>query len=265
MLIDAHAHLDHYDAAHLETARAQIAQQRVFTVAVAMDPPSYARTKAIAAALPDLVLPAFGVHPWEAPKYADDLAALDPLLAETPLIGEIGLDAHWITDAGAHPAQRRVFAHCLAAARDQHKIVNLHTKGAEMDVLEHLRAHHIERAIVHWYSGGRPALRALIAYGCYFTVGVEIMRSNKIRTIAQLIPEDRLLTETDNPGGWSWLNDDDAPGMPALVADVVAALAEVRDTTPDAIRATVRDNLLRLFAGDPHVARWAAYLQGRDS
>ena len=140
---------------------------------------------------------------------------------------------------------------------DQGKIVNLHTKGAEMAIRELLAQYRIERAIVHWYSGGRPALRELIAHGCYFTIGVEIMHADKIRTIAGLVPLDRLLTETDNPGGWAWFSggEDGAgePGMPALVEDVITALAAVRDTTPDAMRRTVHANWLRLLAGDPHL------------
>lgn len=259
MWIDAHAHLDHYDDDHLSTALAQIAEQRIFTISVAMDPPAYARAREIAARSP-LILPTFGVHPWEAPHWAERLDTLDALIAQSPLLGEIGLDTHWVTDASTYPAQRRVLEHFLAAARDQHKIVNLHTKGAEHDIADLLRRYRVERAIVHWYSGGRPALRELIALGCYFTVGVEIMRSNKMRTIAQLIPEDRLLTETDNPSGWAWLADG-APGMPALVVDVVRTLAEVRQTAPDALRTTVHANLLRLFAGDPHLSAVTARLR----
>lgn len=259
MWIDAHAHLDHYEDDHLPAALAQISAQRIFTISVAMDPPSYARAREIAAGS-DLILPTFGIHPWEAPHWADRLGELDALIAQSPLLGEIGLDTHWVTDTSAYPAQHRVLEHFLASVRDQHKIVNLHTKGAEHEIADLLRRYRVERAIVHWYSGGRPALRELIALGCYFTIGVEIMRSNKIRTIAQLIPADRLLTETDNPGGWAWLADG-APGMPALVVDVVQALAEVRQTTPDAMRATVRANLLRLFDGDPHLDAITAWLR----
>jgi len=262
MYLDAHTHLDHYTAGDLPTALEQIAQQRIYSVSVAMDPPSYARCKAIAARLPDLVLPTFGVHPWEAVHWADRLDELDPLIAESPMLGEIGLDTHWITDAATYPAQQRVLEHFLAAARDQHKIVNLHTKGAEMPIRELLAQYDVERAIVHWYSGGRPALRELIAHGCYFTIGVEIHHSPKIRTIAGLIPADRLLTETDNPGGWSWLNRSDPsdinamdgpPGMPALVPDVVTALAAMRDMPPDVLRRTVNANWRRLLAGDLHL------------
>jgi len=62
MLIDAHTHLDQYDDATLDAALDEIAVHRMLTVAVSMDPPSYARTQDIAARSP-LVLPCFGIHP----------------------------------------------------------------------------------------------------------------------------------------------------------------------------------------------------------
>lgn len=258
MFVDAHAHLDQYAADTLPGVLDTLAARRIFTISVAMDPPGYAQAKQIAACS-DWVLPAFGVHPWEAPHWADRLDELDPLITESPLLGEIGLDTVWVKDPAAYPAQQRVFEHFLAAARDQHKIVNLHTKGAEREVLSRLQDYSISRVIVHWYSGPIGVLRDMIDHGCYFTVGVQALRSKTIRTIARRIPDDRLLTETDNPGGWSWMTGGD-DGLPEVLIDVVRVLAEVRETTEDAIRETVRTNLRRLVGGDPHLTAVAARL-----
>ena len=37
------------------------------------------------------------------------------------------------------------------------------------------------RAIIHWYSGPMDILRAMIDYGCYFTIGVEVLYSDYIK------------------------------------------------------------------------------------
>lgn len=258
MWIDAHAHLDHYGDA-LPAALDEIAGQRILTFSVSMDPDSYRQAQAIAAQSP-YVLASFGVHPWEAPHFADNLPALDELMAESPLLGEIGLDTYWVEDPTTYPAQRRVFEYFLAAAREQEKIVNLHTKGAEREVLDLLRRYDIRRAIVHWYSGPLDVLDGLIAWGAYFTVGVEVLRSETIRTIARRIPPEQLLTETDNPGGWEWLVGE--PGMPHLVIDVVRALAELRRTDQDTLAAQVRANLARLIGDDPRLAALQSLLTG---
>lgn len=248
--IDAHAHLDHYGDL-LPAALEEIAHHRILTVSVSMDVDSYRQAQAIAGRSP-YVLATFGIHPWKAPLFADNLPALDGLIAASPMLGEIGLDTYWVEDPAHYPAQWRVFEHFLAAARDQDKIVNLHTKGAEREVLDLLRSYQVRRAIVHWYSGPLDVLDELLAWGAYFTVGVEVLHSETIRTIARRIPPERLLTETDNPGGWDWLVGE--PGMPGLVKDVTRALATLCGTDEASLAAQVCANLADLIGDDPRLS-----------
>jgi TatD DNase family protein len=247
MLIDAHVHLDKY-AAELDSVLRQIEEHRVFTMAVAMDVPSYARGLEIARKC-DLVLPTFGIHPRRAPEYVDRMTELGSLIEQSPAIGEIGLDFHWVEDKSQYPAQRKVLEYFLAAAREQKKIVNLHTKGAEKTILELLEKYDVRRAIIHWYSGPNDILRALVQFGAYFTVGVEVVDSDAIKAIAREIPNHLLLTETDNPGGLKWLKG--VVGMPKDVQNVVDVLAQVRNSSPELIARSVYTNFLRLIENDP--------------
>ncbi len=247
MLIDAHAHLDRYEDS-LEAALDEIRQHRIFTIANSMDLPSYDRNLEIGETC-DLVLPTFGVHPKRAPQYADRLRKLNQAIERSPMIGEIGLDFHWVEDASQYPAQRKVLEYFLAAAREQNKIVNLHTKGAERETLDLLERYDIQRAIIHWYSGPLDILHALIDYGAYFTVGVEVLYSENIQAIAHELPSTRLLTETDNPGGLKWLKG--TLGMPTVVQQVVEALSEIKQTTAEAMVQTVGENFFRLIQDDP--------------
>ena len=165
------------------------------------------------------------------------------------MIGEIGLDFHWVRDASQYPAQKRVFEYFLAAAKEQRKIVNLHTKGAEKEVLDLLEHYGLHRAIVHWYSGPMDILRAMIAAGIYFTIGVEVLFSESIREIAELVPIERILTETDNPGGLKWLNG--SPGMPKAIEKIVQVVAEIKGVDSLSFAASVASNWNRLIRGDP--------------
>ena len=128
MLIDAHAHLDHYDEPR--EALARIERRRILTLANSMDPASYERNLALAEGCP-FVLPSFGIHPRRAAEHADHLAELRPLVERSPLLGELGLDFHWVRDEDTYPHQIRVFEFLVREAAEQNKIVNLHTKGAE--------------------------------------------------------------------------------------------------------------------------------------
>jgi TatD DNase family protein len=247
MWIDAHAHLDLYGA-DLDAALRQIAQHRIFTISNSLDLASYERNLAIAAVCVH-ALPIFGVHPWHASDSVDHLPGLRKAIEQSPMLGEIGLDYHFVQDAAEYPRQRRVFEYLLGAAREQDKIVQLHTKGAEADVLSLLEQYDIRRAVVHWYSGPLDILHKLVARGAYFTIGIEVRYSEDIQTIARAVPAERLLTETDNPGGVK--SHIDGPGMPALLLAVVDGLAAARKTTPVAIEELVQANLLRLFSSDP--------------
>jgi TatD DNase family protein len=247
MLIDAHVHLDKYGDL-LDHALAEIEREEIFTVATAMDRESYDALKTIGKRSP-LVLPIFGIHPRRAAQYAGHLRALSPLIEESPAIGEIGLDFHWEKDPTTYPAQIKVLEYFFAAAREQKKFVNLHTKGGERLILELLEKYDIRRAIVHWYSGPLDVLSAMIQYGCYFTVGVEVQFSDRIKTIAKEIPEHALLTETDNPGGLKWLTG--TTGMPKDIRNVIDALAELRNVTIESIEKTVLANFRRLLLDDP--------------
>lgn len=247
MLIDAHAHLDRYED-KLGSALEEINHNRIFTLSNSMDLPSYKQNFEIGRKC-DLALPSFGIHPWNAPEYSDQLEDLKETVKQTPIIGEIGLDYHSAEYAFQLAAQRRVFEFFLKKAREQNKIVNLHTRGAEKEVLVLLKEYQIQRAIIHWYSGPLDLLDKLVDTGAYFTIGVEVLDSEHIRTIAQKLPMERLLTETDNPGGLMWTKG--VFGMPSVMKEVIQVLAELKSTTEQIIIQTVETNFARLIRDDP--------------
>jgi len=244
MLVDAHAHLHMYDAGEIEEVVAELKADQIRVIAVSMDPETFAATRAVAAHS-DWIVPAFGIHPELAPAHVDELSTTADLAQAAACIGEIGLDHRFVTDASAYPSQEIVFDHLLAVAADQGKIVNLHTAGAEHQVADRLAHFGITRAIVHWYSGPGDAFDRLLDLGCHFTFGPEVGRSAHIAELAARTPADRLLTETDSPGGPEWLGL--GRGRPSLVRSVVADLARIRGASQDEITSLVAANLDRLL------------------
>ena len=159
----------------------------------------------------------------------------------------------------SYPAQRRVLEYFIAAAREQKKFVNLHTKAGEKEILDLLERYDVKRAIIHWYSGPMDVLRAMIEYGCYFTIGVEVIYSDYIREIAKAVPDHLLLTETDNPGALRWLKKNDEVGMPTAIKAVVNELADLHASTPEQIESLVQKNFSRIIADDP----WLGEIKNR--
>jgi len=249
MLIDAHSHIDGYEET-LEIALEEINKYKILTISNSMDVPSFEKNLKISESC-DLVLPIFGIHPWKAPEYANRLEELNLILDKSPMIGEIGLDYHFIDDTSQYEAQLKVFEFFLAAAKEQRKIVNLHTKGAEKEIISQIAHHGIQHPIVHWYSGSFGDFYNLIDYGAYFTIGVEVLFSDHIREIARQLPIKQLLTETDNPGGYKWLAG--KIGMPSIITNVLDSIAEIKDTTSENISRNVQDNFIQLIKGDKHL------------
>ena len=148
----------------------------------------------------------------------------------------------------------------IAAAGEQNKFVNLHTKAGEKEILDLLEKYDVRRAIIHWYSGPMDMLNAMIDFGCYFTIGVEVLYSDYIKEIAKAVPDHLLLTETDNPGALKWLKKNDEIGMPAAIKDVVKALAALRLSTFEEITRSIHTNFTRLIVGDPWLHEIQSYV-----
>lgn len=263
MLIDAHAHVDRYERigeGGLVSALDEIAEFKILTISNSMDIPSYDKNLSISQNN-NYIVPIFGIHPWNASEYAYRLETLAPHVAKSPMIGEIGLDFFFVQDQKKYPDQFAVFEYFLSAAKDQNKVVHIHTKGAEEAVYELLIAYSLPRVLIHWYSGPIHTLMKFIDLGAYFTIGIEVNYSEHLERIAELIPLDRILTETDNPGGpKSYIG---KPGMPSLLIEVIKALALLKGMPEEDIVECVHSNMLELIGDDPQLERTKFMLEDK--
>lgn len=244
MFVDAHAHLDKYSDLEIRDVVTSIDREQILTVSVSGDVASFSRTERIAEQS-NLIIAAFGIHPSEAHRFAEDLPLLQPYADRSLIIGEIGLDYRFVTDSALYPAQRRVFAWFLQHASEQNKPITVHCIGSERDTAAMIVEHGIERVIIHWYSGPLDVLDEMIDAGFSFSIGFEVIHSDHIRAVATAVPDRQLLTETDNPGGPQWLTGD--WGYPHLIGDIVDEIAVVRGVHRDDLRALVHDNMARII------------------
>jgi TatD DNase family protein len=251
MFFDAHAHIDKYQR-ELDIALEQIFFQKIFTLSVSMDIDSYQRNREIAQRS-EFIIPAFGIHPWEAPRFSKNLSALDSYLQDTPIFGEIGLDFHFVKDSSSYKAQRIILEYFLNEAVTHQKLVNLHTKGAEVQVLELMEEYKIPHSIVHWYSGPINLIERYLSIGSYFTMGIELVTSKHIQAVLDVIPDNRLLTETDNPGGNLCLNQ--SIGMPEIIRDVIRAIGIYRHLSENEAISLVEQNFETLIVNWPQILR----------
>lgn len=133
---------------------------------------------------------------WDRDQIDADRPALD--YSSVNAVGEIGLDYHYSPET--KEAQRRLFAEQLELSRKLDKPVVIHTRDADDDTLALLREIPA-RGIIHCFTGSPWFCRALLDLGFYISISgiVTFRAANNVRVSALVIPDDRLLIETDAP------------------------------------------------------------------
>lgn len=220
-LIDMHCHLDLYPdpAAQVSAIRSSGA----YVLSVTTTPRAWEKTSALAVGH-SRIKTALGLHPQLAAERRSELALFDALLPGARYVGEVGLDGHAEYRA-SWDAQVAVFDHVLASCmREGGRILTLHSRNAATAVLDALERHPgYGVAILHWFSGTQRELARAIEMGCWFSVGSGMLRGQKGRALAALMPPGRLLTETDGP----FAIEKGEPLQPAQCEAAVQTLAQL--------------------------------------
>lgn len=141
---------------------------------------------------------ALGLHPLMAKEHNKELIRFKANVNKTSYIGEIGLDFSK-EGIATKDIQVKSFEFVLDTIKSKKKIVSIHSRKAEKEVLELLKRHRIENVIFHWYSGGLTVLRQILESGYYFSINPSMVKSKSGQKLISEIPIDKILTETDSP------------------------------------------------------------------
>ena len=188
-----------------------------------------------------------GVHPHDASKATEDIYARLRDLAQHPkvlAIGEIGLDYHY--DFSPRDVQRAVFDRQLEIAASAKKPIVIHTREAWDDTIAQVTALP-HGGIMHCFTGDAAQARQALALGFHLSFGgvLTFPKAESLREAAALVPNDRLLVETDCP----YLAPVPHRGKrnePAFVVETARRLAAVRGTTLDEVADITSRNFQRL-------------------
>ena len=258
-MIDSHCHLA--DEAFEATLEAVIARARAAGVDGALcildatNTAEAARSVRVAALWPAVQF-AVGVHPHQAGVFADRLDEVDTHLraavSERPgtcAIGEIGLDYHY--DFAPRDVQREVFRRQVQVASDLGHPIVIHTRDADDDTFAVLGANGgpAVSGVFHCFTGDAATAQRAVDLGFHvsFSGIVTFRTAEAIREAAALVPQDRLLVETDSPylAPVPHRGKQNEPAWVVRVAEVVAevrgvSLAEVQAQSTAAFDALFR-------------------------
>ncbi|MGA9226151.1 MAG: TatD family hydrolase [Mesobacillus sp.] len=252
MLFDTHVHLnaEQFNDDLQEVIDRAVAEGVTNMVVVGFDELTIKKAIELAEEY-DFIHASVGWHPVDAidmtPEHLDWLKEL----ANHPKVvalGEMGLDYYW--DKSPKEIQKEVFRKQIRLAREVKLPIIIHNRDATADIVEILKEENAGEVggIMHCYSGSVETALECIDMNFYISLGgpVTFKNAKKPKEVAESIPLDRLLVETDCP----YLTPHPYRGKrnePAYVKLVAEEIAGLKGLSFEEIAEATTQNAKKLF------------------
>lgn len=193
---DAHVHLDLYK--NTFDIICQIEDTKSYTIAVTNLPilydqaiERYPNSKYVRFAL--------GIHPELVGKFPEQIPYFYEKIERSRYIGEVGLD-FTRENILYKDLQLEVFIQTIEICNKiGGKILSIHSRGAAREIIEIIGPEFNGRIILHWFNGSMMELKNALQNGYYFSINLEMLKTDKGKKIIRSIPMDRILIESDGP------------------------------------------------------------------
>jgi len=239
-LIDTHCHIDLYDD---PLSVAQEAERLgIITIGMTNLPSHFEMGYPHLLSFRKVRL-ALGMHPLYAESHLKEFNKFKNNLDKTSYIGEIGLDF----SREGYPTkaiQIETFRKILTAIRGKKKLLSLHSRRAEKEVLAELISYDIQSAIFHWYSGPVSLISKITAQGFYFSINSAMIQSPNGQKIISSIPKEKILTESDGP----FIEHNGKPVRPADLKMVYNYLSKAWSMSIEEVGSQIKGNFKELIA-----------------
>jgi TatD DNase family protein len=260
MFIDSHCHLDRIDlqpyqndfACFMDVAKQQHIEHML---CIAIDLEAFPAMSALVADY-DAISLSVGVHPntpagnsehlHHEPTVEELIALAQPV--KVIAIGETGLD-YFRSEGDLTWQHDRFRTHIRAAIATQKPLI-IHTREARVDTICILKEEGADRVggVIHCFTEDWEFARQAMDLNFYISFsGIVTFNSAKaIQEVAQKVPEDLFLIETDSPY-LAPVPYRGKPNYPLYVKQVAARIAELRGTSIEHIAQISSANFKRLF------------------
>nr|WP_263323951.1 TatD family hydrolase [Neobacillus sp. Marseille-Q6967] len=232
MLFDTHVHLNADQFAEdLEEVISRAQHEGVSNmVCVGFDRPTIEKAMELAERY-DFIYACVGWHPVDAIDMTEeDLIWIEELASHPKVvaIGEMGLDYHW--DKSPKEIQKEVFRKQIRLAKKVKLPIVIHNREATADIIEILKEEDAGEVggIMHCFSGSAEVAKECLKMNFYISLGgpVTFKNAKKPKEVAEAIPIEKLLIETDCPylSPHPYRGKRNEPGYVKLVAEQIAAI-----------------------------------------
>ena len=197
-----------------------------------------------------------GISPNDIPQTEDELwknlKKIEELAKENMkvlAIGEIGLDYYWEKDKEMKKIQKKAFIEQINIANKLELPIVIHTRDAVMDTLEILKKNDVKnKGIFHCCPLNRELVKEGLKLGFYISCAgpVTFKNSKNADEIIKMIPNDKILIETDSP----YLSPEPLRGKrnnPINVKYIAEKIAEVKEKTVEEIGKITYENAKKAY------------------
>ena len=254
-LIDTHVHIN-FDVFQGDLSSFRKSWQEagvVHLVHSCVEPSEFQGIQSLADKFPELSF-AVGLHPLDVDKWNDKTGQQIKKLASSDsrvvAIGETGLDFY---KADNYQQQKLALQNQLSIARELDKPVIIHCRDAALSLKEQIDSFISEvgpiRGVMHCWGGNPEETSWFLDLGLYisFSGTVTFKNAQQIKEAAKIVPDDRLLIETDCPFLAPVPKRGKKPNQPAYVTYVANCLADLRGVTSETIAQQTTSNACKLF------------------
>ena len=162
-------------------------------------------------------------------------------------IGEIGLDYYWNKEN--KELQKEVFVKQIEIANRLDLPIVIHTRDAFIDTIEILKQNNVnKKGIFHCCPLNQELVKEAVKLGYYISLSgvITFKNAKNVEEILSLIPEDKLLIETDSP----YLSPEPFRGTrnnSMNVKYVAEKIAKLKNKTVEEIAELTNNNAKRIF------------------
>lgn len=249
--VDSHCHINFPElAANMDDVLAQMRDNEVISaLCVSVNLADFPQILALAERYPHIYA-SVGVHPDHEGVEEPDVARLVGLAQHPKVvaIGETGLD--YFRLKGDLEWQRARFRTHIRASRESGKPLIIHTREAAADTLRIMAEENAAEAsgVMHCFTETWEVAEAALAMGFYISFSgiVTFKNAKQLKEVAQRVPLERILIETDAP----YLAPVPHRGklnQPAYVKHVAEEIAMLRGISLDEVGRSTTENFKRLF------------------
>jgi TatD DNase family protein len=252
MLFDTHVHLNAEQFSEdldevIDRAKAEGVD---YMVVVGFDRPTIIKAMELVEEY-DFIYASIGWHPVDAiDMREEDLLWIEELAKHPKVvaIGEMGLDYYW--DKSPKEIQQEVFRKQIQLAKKVKLPIVIHNREATADIITILKEENAAEVggIMHCFSGSVEVAKECVDMNFYISLGgpVTFKNAKKPKEVAQEIPLDKLLIETDCP----YLAPHPHRGKrnePSYVKLVAEQIAELKDISYEVVSSVTTENAKKLF------------------